>query len=214
MGMDRFVNLSIQQDLKRSPWAAVGAQREVFAWMTWSPPAISPVYQTMHKYFPGALPGQAVHQRVIQILEKYGFTDENTLLGTSVCPDEINNEATDMPVLMQDYWGEVFPMGGISGAPFTGKTGFAAFSSHVADEGHIIVMYGPHVAISESGEVGKCLRAGQSGESTACGAVIGAYNACQAGYDPSDVSGESYDMQMDWIKNQILPHVNGIARSE
>eukprot|EP00448_Togula_jolla_P005133 CAMPEP_0170610724 /NCGR_PEP_ID=MMETSP0224-20130122/22812_1 /TAXON_ID=285029 /ORGANISM="Togula jolla, Strain CCCM 725" /LENGTH=62 /DNA_ID=CAMNT_0010936119 /DNA_START=79 /DNA_END=263 /DNA_ORIENTATION=+ len=35
--MDRFTNLSIQQDLRRSPWAAAGAQREVFAWLTWSP---------------------------------------------------------------------------------------------------------------------------------------------------------------------------------
>merc|ERR1712107_455386 len=138
----------------------------------------------------------------------------NTILGTSVCPDEINNESTDLSVIMQDHWGEVFPMGGISGAPFTGKTGFKAFSSHVADEGHIIVMFGPHVAISETGEVGMCLRAGQSGESTACGAVIGAYNACQMGFDPSEDSGASYDMQMDWIKRQIAPHVGGIARSE
>jgi len=171
------------------------------------------VYQTMQTYFPGALPGMAVHERLVQVLERYGFDNDNTILGTSVCPDEINNEATDLPVLMQDYWGEVFPMGGISGAPFTGKTGFKAFSSHVADEGHIIVMFGPHVAISETGEVGKCLRDGQSAESTACGAVIGAYNACQMGFDPADPS-ESYDMQMDWIKAQIAPHVNGIARSE
>jgi len=211
--MKHFVNPSIQQDLTRAPWAAVTAQREVFAWLTWSPPALSPVYRTMHTYFPGALPGQAVHERLVKVLERFGFDTDNTILGTSVCPDEINNEATDLPVLMQDYWGEVFPMGGISGAPFTGKTGFKAFSSHVADEGHIIVMFGPHVAISESGEVGQCLRAGQSGDSTACGAVIGAYNACQMGFTPSQDS-ESYDPQMDWIKAQIAPHVNGIARSE
>merc|ERR1719401_1057231 len=74
-------------------------------------------------------------------------------------------------------------------------------------------MFGPHVAISETGEVGQCLRQGQSGESTACGAVIGAYNACKAGFDPADPS-ESYDLQMDWIKAQIAPHVNGISRTE
>mmetsp|Transcript_47757 Transcript_47757/g.120380 ORF Transcript_47757/g.120380 Transcript_47757/m.120380 type:complete len:691 (-) Transcript_47757:422-2494(-) len=211
--MKHFVNPSIQQDLTRAPWAAVTAQREVFAWLTWSPPALSPVYRTMHTYFPGALPGQAVHERLVKVLERFGFDTDNTILGTSVCPDEINNEATDLPVLMQDYWGEVFPMGGISGAPFTGKTGFKAFSSHVAEEGHIMVVFGPHVAISETGEVGMCLRKGQDNESTACGAVIGAYRACLNG-DVGDGEEGSYDMQMDWIKRQIAPHVNGIQRSE
>ena len=34
---------------------------------------------------------------------------------------------------MASYWGECFPMGGIGGAPFVGKTGFGAFSAHVPD---------------------------------------------------------------------------------
>lgn len=104
-------------------------------------------------------------------------------------------------------------MGGISGAPFTGKTGFKAFSSHVADNGNIIVMFGPHVAISQTGEVGMCLRNGQGKESTACGAVIGAYKAALSG-DVGEAASGSYDMQMDWIKRQIAPHVEGISRSE
>jgi hypothetical protein len=213
--MDRFTNLSIQQDLTTAPWAAVGAQREVFAWMTWSPPSHTPVYQALHKYFPGALPAEAVHRRAIGVLEKYGFTAHNTLLGTSFCPDEINNEADCLPVLMQGHWGEVFPMGGLGGAPFTGKTGFAAFSSHVADEGHILVAFGPHAGISEEGEVGKVLRKGQRCASAACGAVTGAYGACCAGWsDEADTDASSYDLQMDFIKRWVVPHVEGISRSE
>jgi len=212
--MNTFSNVSVQQDLKRSPWASVGAQREVFAWMSWSPPAQSPVYQSLHKFFPGALPGEAVHRRSMQVLLKYGFTSENTLLGTSFCPDEINNQSDCMAVYLQDYWGEVFPMGGISGTPFTGKTGFGAFSSHVADEGNILVAFGPHVGISEDGEVGKIPRKGQANISSACGAVIGAYNACRCGWteDSSDASG--YDMQMDFCKRQIAPHSEAISRTE
>jgi len=211
--MSYFCNASTQQDLRRAPWAANSAQREVFAWLALSPPAISPIYEAMHRYFPGALPGQAVHERTLRIIERYGFTDENTIMGTSVCPDEINNESKDLPVVMQDHWGEVFPMGGISGAPFAGKTGFKAFSSHVADNGNIIVMFGPHVGISDTGEVGMCLRHGQRAQSTACGAVIGAYKACLSGGEVSGDAG-AYDMQMDWIKQQIAPHVDGIQRSE
>lgn len=211
--MQYFFDSSTQQDLKVSPWASSTAQGEVFTWLSWSPPAYSPVYLSMQRYFPGALPGQAVHERTLRIVERYGFTDENTILGTSVCPDEINNESSDLPVLMQNLWGEVFPMGGISGAPFAGKTGFGAFSSHVAENGNIIVVFGPHVAISETGEVGMCLRKGQHNESTACGAVIGAYRACMNGDVGVGAEG-AYDMQMDWIKRQIAPHVKSIQRSE
>jgi len=213
--MPRFSNINIQQDLLVSPWAAVGAEREVFAWMTWSPPADAPVYKALHKYFPGALPAEAVHRRAIQVLARYGFTDVNTLLGTSFCPDEVNNESDCLGTLMQQYWGEVFPMGGLGGAPFTGKTGFAAFSSHVADEGHILVAFGPHVGITEEGEVGKVLRRGQCCSSAACGAVTGAYGACVAGWSDGASADESgYDLQMDFIKRWVYPHVEAISRAE
>jgi len=211
--MHYLSDVSTQQDLKRAPWAAHTAQTETFAWLSWSPPVASPVCKAMQTYFPGALPGQAVHQRTLRIVERYGFEEKNTIFGTSLCPDEINNESFGLPVLMQEYWGEVFPMGGISGAPFAGKTGFKAFSSHVAENGHIVVLFGPHVAISASGEVGYCLRSGQHGESTACGAVIGAYKACCQGWSPGAATAGAYDRQMDWIKQQIAPHARAIGTS-
>jgi len=211
--MDCFVNPSIQQNLAFCPWSTVTAQREVFAWMNWSPPAASPLNKTLHKFFPGALPGEAVHRRVVTILSEYGFGPSNVLLGTSFCPDEINNTPTSMGVLMQDYWGEVFPMGGISGVAFTGVTGFAAFSGHVADNGHILVAFGPHVGISEEGEVGKIRRSGQAGLSSACGEVIGAYDACLAGWK-EDGGAPSYDLEMDICKRAIAPYVASIQRTE
>eukprot|EP00931_Biecheleriopsis_adriatica_P047196 TRINITY_DN2717_c0_g1_i2.p1 TRINITY_DN2717_c0_g1~~TRINITY_DN2717_c0_g1_i2.p1 ORF type:complete len:709 (-),score=139.33 TRINITY_DN2717_c0_g1_i2:83-2143(-) len=211
--METFFDAGTQQDLKRTPWSSSTAQRETFAFLTWSPPAVSPVYQAMHKYFPGALPSQGLHERKRAILKKYGFTPGNTLMGTSLCPDEINNDASDLPVLMSEHWGEAFPMGGISGAPFVGKTGFGAFSSHVPDDGNIIILYGPHVGISSSGEVGSCLRLGQAGHSTACGAVVGAYKACLDG-DTGVPGADTYDKQMDWIKRQIAPHAQYIERTE
>merc|ERR1719401_1224618 len=126
------------------------------------------------------MPGLAVHARMRAALESepYNFTPENTLFGTSICPDEINNEKGDLADVMKEYWGECFPLGGIGGAPFVGKTGFKAFSHHVPEGGHVLLLFGPHVAVSEAGEVGKYLREGQSSHSTACGACIGAYHAC------------------------------------
>jgi hypothetical protein len=211
--LERFTNMTTQQDLARCPWAAVGAQREVFSWMTWSPPAISPIYRTLHKFFPGALPSEAVHRRAVQILTQYGFTAQNTLLGTSFSPDEINRGADCLTGLLQDYWGDVFPMGGIGGSPFTGRTGFAAFSSHVPEDGNILLAFGPHVGISEDGEVGKIPHKGQANIS-ACDAVVGAYQACHNGWTKELVDGPSYDLQMDFWKRQIEPHAESIARTE
>eukprot|EP00930_Biecheleria_cincta_P068126 TRINITY_DN5525_c0_g2_i1.p1 TRINITY_DN5525_c0_g2~~TRINITY_DN5525_c0_g2_i1.p1 ORF type:complete len:688 (+),score=106.48 TRINITY_DN5525_c0_g2_i1:289-2064(+) len=216
--IESFSNAATQQDLTRCPWAAQTAHREVFSFMTWSPPADSPVYQAMHKYFPGALPSQALHERKRAILRKFGFTSENTIMATSLCPDEINNDPSDLPVIMQSHWGDVFPMGGISGAPFVGKTGFKAFSSHVPDDGNIIILFGPHVGISQTGEVGACMRDGQNKMSTACGAVVGAYYAALRGDTSGPVDAKEgsvpYDRQMDWVKSQIAPHAKALALTD
>mmetsp|Transcript_124521 Transcript_124521/g.311366 ORF Transcript_124521/g.311366 Transcript_124521/m.311366 type:complete len:827 (+) Transcript_124521:82-2562(+) len=201
--------------------AKATGQHKVFSWLDWAPPPNSPCYETLHKCFPGALPGQAVHARVRSFLEeeRWGFTPENTLFGSSICPDEINNEKGDLVDIMKEFWGECFPLGGIGGAPFVGKTGFKAFSHHVPEDGNIIMLFGPHVAISESGEVGKYLRQGQSSHSTACGACIGAYKAClekaeKNEDDSDDDEFDECDMQMAWIKSQLEPHVGFIKRQD
>merc|ERR1719454_1111744 len=106
------------------------------------------------------------------------MTPLNTIFGTSICPDEINTMQGSLAAIMKRHWGKCFPMGGISGIPFAGKTGFVAFSHHVPDDGNVMVMFGPHVGISDDGTIGKFVRRGQKKQSTACGAVIGAYNSC------------------------------------
>ena len=110
----------------------------------------------------------------------------------------------DLAMMMTEYWGECFPMGGIGGAPYVGKTGFGAFSAHVPDDGNIIIMFGPHIAISESGELGQYLREGQTKHSSACGAVLGAYAQCKHA-TAGTVTGklDDLDMQMDWLRHQI-----------
>jgi hypothetical protein len=191
-------------------------QFAVYSWLSWAPQLDSPCFHALHRSFPGALPGQVVHARIRAALEaKYAFTPENTLFGLSICPDEINNEKGSLADLCREYWGEVFPLGGISGAPFVGKTGFKAFSHHVPDDGNVLVLFGPHVAISDSGDVGKYLRLGQQHESSACGAVIGAYHAAtnSLGKEDEDEFDEA-DMQMAWIKGQLAPHVATIGKQQ
>jgi len=179
----------------------------IFSWMGWAPTPDSPIFKTLHECFPGALPGQAVVSRTAKILDVYGLDGDNTLYGQSICPDEINNHDSCLANLMKEFWGEVFPMGGIGGAPFVGKTGFMAFSHHVPDDGHVLIMFGPHISISEEGELGKFVREGQTQDSLSCGALLNAYNDCRdvgkGNFDPND-------MQQCWIKETILEHIDRI----
>ena len=82
------------------------------------------------------------------------MTGENTLYAQSVRPDEINHDEGCVSGQLIKWMGEVFHMGGLGGIPFTGKTGFNAFSSHVPDHGNLFVLMAPHVGVSRSAKIG------------------------------------------------------------
>ena len=54
----------------------------------------------------------------------------------------------------------MFPLAGLAGLPFTGKTGWAAFSSHLVEDGNIVILYAPHVGIDNDGIIGQVMREG------------------------------------------------------
>lgn len=166
------------------------------------------VHETITKYFPKAMPAKEILEKVKPVLAKYGFTDDNTLYAQSVCPDEINHQEGDTPELFATYLGEVFHMGGLAGIPFTGKTGFGAFSHHVPDGGHCFVLMAPHIGLSESGKLGSYTRVGQSHDGSCCGAVVGALGHCLGGKPVPDMSdpASADDLQMGYIINQIKAH--------
>mmetsp|Transcript_6625 Transcript_6625/g.17032 ORF Transcript_6625/g.17032 Transcript_6625/m.17032 type:complete len:153 (+) Transcript_6625:320-778(+) len=75
--------------------------------------------------FPGAITNLELETKVIQKLVDNGFSSENTLLATSLCADEVAR------VLEDDFvkvFGNNFNLGGLSGFPFAGNTGFGAMS--------------------------------------------------------------------------------------
>jgi len=72
-------------------------------------------------------------------------------------------------------------------------------------------MFGPHVGISPTGEVGKYLRIGQSKPSTACGAAIAAFNAGKSG-DTSDQGDQ--DVQQSMLKKRLGSKAAEIAKSD
>mmetsp|Transcript_26541 Transcript_26541/g.74106 ORF Transcript_26541/g.74106 Transcript_26541/m.74106 type:complete len:603 (-) Transcript_26541:247-2055(-) len=190
--------------------------REVLAWLTWSPSPSSPLGSTLYTCFPGALPSLALTKRTATILMKYGIGPKNSIFGHSFCPDEINHDRGGVAHAMKEYFGSCFPMGGIGGAPFVGKTGFSAFSTHVPEGGHVVILFGPHIGISEAGELGKYHRYGQASHSTACGAVFAAYadlcKRCTAAGAEEEY--EQTDMQQSWIRESLSGSVAQIQNAE
>ena len=78
------------------------------------------------KKFPKALSNQELETRVVEVLAEKGFTGANTLLATSLCCDELARRLEDDFVKV---YGDNFNLGGLSGFPFAGNTGFGAMAA-------------------------------------------------------------------------------------
>jgi hypothetical protein len=168
-------------------------------------------------YFPTAVSPAEAESRIYNTLTARGYTKENTLFGHSTCPDEVNTADQEIVERMKSRWGEAFALGGLAGLPFSGKTGFGAYAHHSPDEGRMLVLFAPHIGIAQNGNVGKLSRDGQTNQSSACGAVVGAYNALKKerqalGLKPGEdfpaaapdglkqAVSEYFDLQLSYIK--------------
>jgi hypothetical protein len=179
----------------------------------WTPSLDSPCYEALYRYFPRAMPATPVFERSRLFMTKLGLDPSNTLFGSSLCPDEINNKPGGVLDQTNRYWGEQFPLGGLGGVPLVGKTGWGAFSHHCPDNGNIFVLYGPHVGVSEQGDVGKILRVGQDAPTSACGAFVGAYKQT-ADWQGGEEEITGLDMQQQFIRNQLGPMRPMIASAQ
>lgn len=157
--------------------------------------------------FPGAMTNVDLEAKVVSILAKKGFTQGNTLLATSLCCDELARRLEDDFVKI---YGNNFNLGGLSGFPFAGNTGFGAMAAHIPDDGSCLVVYGPHVGITKSGEVGKVERSGIKLVDTCCGSAIAASNYLKGITDGGAVITtklqEFTDFQQGAVQELILPH--------
>lgn len=141
---------------------------------------------SLKAFFPTALTSKETADRIVRVLKERGYVEANTCFGASICSDEINRTSnTDFclfTALKEEYGHEgAFELGGLAGIPFVGKSGLGAYAHHVPDKdtqaGKLLILYGPHVGISEAGDVGKIRRVGRAKLSGSCGAGIGAYQA-------------------------------------
>jgi hypothetical protein len=123
------------------------------------------------KNFPGAISNAELETKVASILEGKSMAPANTLLCTSLCCDELARTLEDD---LNKVYGHNFNLGGLSGFPFAGNTGFGAMSAHVPDDGYCLLVHGPHVGITKDGVIGKVERSGIALVDNCCGSAIAA----------------------------------------
>jgi Limiting CO2-inducible proteins B/C beta carbonyic anhydrases len=105
-----------------------------------------------------------------------------------------------------------------SGFPFAGNTGFGAMSAHIPDNGNCLIVFAPHVGITQDGVVGKVERAGIKLVDTCCGSAIAANNYLKGITDggakiTTQVENWS-DFQQGAVQQLILPHAQRLKAAE
>lgn len=121
------------------------------------------------KYFPKAEKWSEVTDKYVhKIVSEYGFEKEKILYASCICPDELNYKATNF----NGHFRQGFYLGGLSGIPYTGKTGMAAYASHIPADGASFIYFGPHVGISSDGHIGHVMREHQHEPTFSCGSLI------------------------------------------
>jgi len=173
-------------------------------------------FDTMLKsIFPEALSNKELLSRVVGAIIDKGFTGDNTLLATSLCCDEL---ARCLESDFNEIFGNNFNLGGLSGFPFAGNTGFGAMAAHIPDDGYCLAVYGPHVGVSADGTVGKVERNGIELIDTCCGSAVAASNYLQGitdGGNPVTTKIKKFtDFQQNTVQQMILPHGKRLAEAD
>ena len=158
--------------------------------------------------FPEAAPYDEVLENYFQLLvQEHSLDLKKNISAFSLCPDELNNPVIEK---IRAVFGHSFSLGGITGFPFTGETGFNAFGDHIPDQGTAFIFYGPHMGINAERN-GYLHRQGQQRETLSCGAAIGAYQQLieARGKLLPEVNHDDYQQ---WrIKQMILPQLDQIS---
>lgn len=165
------------------------------------------------------MPLEEFGRQRVKKLRTEGLNAENTLVVTSVCRDDIMHIANPFSDYFRKYKHGFFMLGGLMGFPAGGIKAMMAASHHVphSEQKNIVIIYGPHIGVTESGEMGKVLRRGQHHESAACGAMVGFLNA----YREASEAGKTYsaakehlNAEIAHVENKLLPYMRDALKAE
>lgn len=163
------------------------------------------------RHFPEARTWPEVTSEYLhQIVSDYNIPKQKLLFASCVCPDELNFRATSF----NNSFPYAFNLGGLAGIPYTGKTGMAAYASHVPNDGASFIFYGPHVGIHKDGSIGIVHREHQHGLTYSCGALLSVLERMRNDI-PFDWSATNFeDLQARVIEKLLHSHKERIFTSE
>lgn len=170
----------------------------------------SELIETVVGSFPGARDSVIITERVLDAMLPYGMTRTNTIYGHSISRDEINYDPSHLTSLLSQYYGSHYGLGGLGGVPFAGKTGFSDFSQHVPENGHVLLVFGPHIGYTSDAEPAMFLREGQLEASAACSAFTSAFREVLGLEEIS----EDEDVMHRWLRDRLRRHCDAVAKSE
>lgn len=154
---------------------------------------------------------EASHTAVLKIAEREGIKMDRIILATSFCFDELNHHQAKMKLPSEQG---TFIMGGLAGYPFVGEIGLNAFADHIPDGGAALFIFGSHIGISRTGEVGMIKRVGQHRHTNTCGALMKVQEHVLSStiheIDPADYSG----FQAEFLALRLLPMAKEIRNAE
>ena len=160
--------------------------------------------------YPNALTGEYVTQKYLNFLtDEYNSNFEKMLFATSLCSDDINVSTDFRQVLAHP-----FSMGGLGGLPHSGFTGMVAFAHHIPDGGDAFIFYGPHIGISDEGELGRMIRPGQKKLTNSCGALMLALERMQRTEEVYVPHLVAYDYQQIVLENTLMPFKHEIITAK
>jgi len=154
---------------------------------------------------------EASHTAVLEIADREGIEMSSIIIATSFCFDELNHQPVKMNLPSSKG---TFIMGGLAGYPFVGEIGLTAYSDHIPDGGAALFIFGSHIGISRTGEVGKVKRVGQHRHTNTCGALMMVQDHVLSSsihqIDPADYS----EFQPEFLALRLLPMAEEIKKAD
>ena len=165
----------------------------------------------VHREYPLAQTGADITDKYLNYLGyEYKVDLNKVLFATSLCSDDINVSTDFRRVLRRP-----FTMGGLGGLPFSGFTGMVAYGHHIPDGGDAFIFYGPHIGITDEGELGRMRRPGQAALSNSCGALMLALDRLQSEDEDIYVPvSTDYDFQQTMLERTVMPFKSEILASD